>query len=224
VLRSTGVNPDESRVTAVEGGVAWAVARGSAALMIALILFLERIFGWTEFVGIAMGQSILETVQVVLISGLVPFIFVGWQEELLFRGYYLQNLEDGLNLPWAVLLSSVLFGALHLINPNSEQFIMVTLGILLSGVFLAYAYIRTRQLWLPLGLHIGWNFFEGPIFGFPVSGLKAGGVFVHEATGPGWITGGAFGPEAGLILLPALILGFGLVYFVTNERKPVKIV
>jgi membrane protease YdiL (CAAX protease family) len=193
------------------------------ALMMALIFLLERTFGWTEYIGILTEPTPLETARVILVSGLVPFIIVGWQEELLSRGYHLQNLEDGINLPWAVVLSSVVFGAIHLNNPNSEQFIMVILGTSLGGVFFAFAYIRTRQLWLPIGLHIGWNFFEGPIFGFPVSGLQADGLFLHEVNGPEWITGGAFGPEAGVILLPALLLGVALVYYVTKDRKVEKI-
>jgi hypothetical protein len=192
------------------------------ALMMALIFFLERIFGWTEFVGMAWQQSSVESVLFSIFSGLAAFIIVGWQEELLSRGYHLQNLEDGLNLPWAVFLSSALFSLMHLANPNSEQRLMVIVGMWLGGMFFAYAYIRTRQLWLPIGLHIGWNFFEGPVFGFPVSGLNPSGLFIHTTTGPEIVTGGAFGPEAGLILLPSLALGVGLIVYVTHGRQPKK--
>ena len=192
------------------------------ALMIALILIIERVLGWTEILGVTWQQNPLQTVLPSILTGLAAFIIVGWQEELLTRGYQLQNLEDGLNLPLALILSSFVFGALHLANPNSEQKLMVTLGIFLAGLFFGYAYIRTRQLWLPIGLHIGWNFFEGPIFGFPVSGLEANGLFIHNPNGPELITGGAFGPEAGLIIIPALLLGVGLVYYVTHGREIVR--
>ena len=193
------------------------------ALMMALILLLERVFGWSKFMGFVWQGSGSGNSITALLTGLIAFIIVGWQEELLDRGYILQNLEDGLKLPWAVIISSSIFAVLHLANPNTENKIMVTSGIFMAGVFLAYAYLRTRQLWLPIGLHIGWNFFEGPIFGFPVSGLDADGLFVHVPTGPEIITGGAFGPEAGLILLPALAVGFVLVYFVTTGRKVEKL-
>lgn len=189
------------------------------ALMMASILFLERIFGWTQFMGIAWQNTGSGNSLSSLFIGLLAFVIVGWQEELLTRGYHLQNLEDGINLPWAIIISSSIFGIMHLSNPNSDQKIMVALGIFFAGVFLAYAYVRTRQLWLPIGLHIGWNFFEGPVFGFPVSGLDADGLFIHVPNGPEIITGGAFGPEAGLILLPALALGFALVFFVTHGRE-----
>ena len=93
-------------------------------------------------------------------------------------------------------------------------------GIFFAGVFLAYGYIRTRQLWLPIGLHLGWNFFEGVGFGFPVAGLadiyKLIRIQVH---GPEIWTGGALGPEAGLIVLPALLLGGFLIYLYTMTPR-----
>jgi hypothetical protein len=94
-----------------------------------------------------------------------------------------------------------------------------TIGLVLAGLFLAYGYIATRQLWLPIGLHIGWNFFEGTVFGFPVSGLDIYRILRHQVTGPELWTGGAFGPEAGLIVLPALALGAALIY-VYSRRRP----
>jgi len=193
------------------------------ALMMALIFFLEWIFGWSDYLGvIGTLSSMLRSLPSILFL-LLTFILIGWWEELLSRGYHLQNLEDGINLPIATILSSSVFGIQHLLNPNSGSIFMVAAGIFLAGLFLAFAYVRTRQLWLPIGLHIGWNFFEGPIFGFPVSGIKAEGLFVHEPIGPELITGGAFGPEAGLIILPALALGVLLVYYITHGRNAAKI-
>lgn len=145
------------------------------------------------------------------------FLLVGWHEELLSRGYWLQNLAEGLNMPLAVFLSSAVFSLAHLANPGAS--LASVLGILAAGYFLAYAYLRTRQLWLPIGLHIGWNFFEGPVFGFPVSGLETASLLRHSASGPELFTGGAFGPEAGLILLPALALGAVLIYLYTRDRN-----
>jgi hypothetical protein len=94
------------------------------------------------------------------------------------------------------------------------------MGIFLAGVFFAYAYIRTKQLWLPIGMHIGWNFFEGVVFGFPVSGLEPYALTRITVQGPEIWTGGVFGPEAGLIVLPALILGAFLIYLYTMRRTP----
>jgi hypothetical protein len=105
-----------------------------------------------------------------------------------------------------------------LFNPNLSW--LAFLGLFLSGLFLAYGYLRTEQLWLPIGLHLGWNFFEGIVFGFPVSGNYTYQLVRQTTTGPELITGGAFGPEAGLILLPALLLGTAGIYWYTLNRKP----
>ncbi|GAB4495833.1 MAG: type II CAAX endopeptidase family protein [Anaerolineales bacterium] len=144
-----------------------------------------------------------------LLNYLFLFILVGWNEELLTRGYWLQNLEQGINRPIAVLLTSLVFAALHAANPNSSW--ISTLGLFAAGLFLAYGYTVTNRLWLPIGLHIGWNFFEGVVFGFPVSGLNIFRLMQTQVNGPFWLTGGEFGPEAGLILLPALIFGAFLI-------------
>ncbi|HET6597745.1 MAG TPA: type II CAAX endopeptidase family protein [Anaerolineales bacterium] len=174
--------------------------------------------GWLTFEGFAWEIDPLGIVISNVFFFFVIFIFVGWDEELLSRGYHLQTLAGGLNLFWAVVLSSAVFGLLHLANPNATW--VSAAGIFLAGLFLAYGYIRTRQLWLPIGLHIGWNFFEGVGFGFPVSGLediyKLLRIQVH---GPEIWTGGAFGPEAGLIVVPALLLGALLIYLYTAQRK-----
>jgi hypothetical protein len=98
---------------------------------------------------------------------------------------------------------------------------MAMLGLFASGVWFSYALLRTGQLWLPIGLHIGWNFFEGVVFGFPVSGLDIYRLIRITVDGPELWTGGAFGPEAGLVLLPGLLLGVALIYVYTKlMREP----
>ena len=190
-------------------------------LMMGLIFAIELGIGWLEYEGVVMEMDPPMAGIFDLFISFLVFVAVGWQEELLSRGYHLQNISESLNLFWGVLLSSLLFAVLHLFQPGAS-FISVIL-ITLTGLFLALGYLRTRQLWLPIGLHIGWNFFEGPIFGFPVSGIETEGIMVHQSTGPELITGGAFGPEGGLILIPALILGALLVFWYTSDRKPLYI-
>jgi hypothetical protein len=173
--------------------------------------------GWLTFEGFAWEFDPIGVVISNVLFFFVIFIFVGWNEELLSRGYHLQTLASGLNLFWAVILSSAVFGLLHLANPNATW--VSAAGIFFAGVFLAYGYIRTKQLWLPIGLHIGWNFFEGVGFGFPVSGLDDIYKLLRiQVQGPEIWTGGAFGPEAGLIVLPALLLGALLIYLYTMRR------
>ncbi len=181
-----------------------------AGVMMGFIFLLHLLLGWmpdvayawkTQPAGFVLGQTGF---------WLLIFLLVGWKEELWMRGYGLQNLADGINVPWAVFLSSAVFGLLHLGNPNATW--VSALGIFVAGVFLALPWVWTRRLWLSIGLHIGWNFFEGVVFGFPVSGIDTFRLLEPSINGPALWTGGAFGPEAGLVLLPAILLGTLLVW------------
>jgi membrane protease YdiL (CAAX protease family) len=145
---------------------------------------------------------------------LLLFVVIGFQEELLCRGYILKVVISGSNVFWGMLISSAIFAALHLGNPGAGW--MAMLGIFLAGMLLAFAAVRTGKLWLSIGLHIGWNVFEGMVFGFPTSGVVIPAIMHIHVTGPVLWTGGAFGPEAGLIILPAIAIGAGLVWVFTS--------
>lgn len=194
-----------------------AVGIGIAAVMMGAILALELVAGWTRIEGWAWQALPVHRVVLDLLVALAVFIAVGFQEEILSRGYHLQNLRDGTSLFWGIMLSSAIFAVLHIGNPNSVWYTTL-LGLFAAGLFLAYGWLRSGALWLPIGLHIGWNLFEGPVFGFPVSGLDTVRLLLHTVTGPALWTGGAFGPEAGLIILPAMALGSGLVWAYTHRR------
>jgi len=186
-------------------------------IMMGLIYLTEVTAGWLTFESFAWQTESVSNVITAVMSFWVIFIFVGYNEELLSRGYHLQTFASGINMFWAVLISSSIFGIAHLGNPNATW--ISAAGIFFAGVFLAYAYIRTGQLWLSIGLHIGWNFFEGVVFGFPVSGLDIYRLIRHNVQGPEIWTGGAFGPEAGLIVLPMLLIGSALIYLYTRPRS-----
>jgi membrane protease YdiL (CAAX protease family) len=187
-----------------------------ASLTIGSIYLAELALGWTSFDSFAWQSESTMTVVVGILPWLFTFLLAGWAEELLSRGYHLQNIAEGLNPFWGVLISSSIFGLLHIANENASW--VSTLGIVLAGFFLALPYLLTRQLWLSIGLHIGWNIFEGVVFGFPVSGMTTYNLLRHTVTGPELWTGGAFGPEAGLLLIPAMVLGAGLIYGYTKLR------
>jgi membrane protease YdiL (CAAX protease family) len=189
---------------------------GITFVQMGFIYVLMLAFGWLTFEGFAWEFDPINVVITNVITFFIVFIFVGWNEELLSRGYHLQTIASGLNLFWGVVISSAIFGLLHLGNPNATW--VSAAGIFFAGVYLAYGYIRTKQLWLPIGLHIGWNFFEGVGFGFPVSGLDIYALTRISVHGPEIWTGGAFGPEAGLIVLPSLVLGALLIYLYTIRR------
>jgi hypothetical protein len=158
------------------------------------------------------------------------YLCVGISEELFSRGYQLKNLSEGLNskrfgpvpaVLAATVLSSIFFGFLHGANPNVK--LISLFNITAAGIFLALGYILTGELAISIGLHITWNFFQGNVFGFPVSGLEpvAARVLAVRQSGPEWITGGMFGPEGGLIGLAAIVLGSLLILLwvgVTRKR------
>jgi uncharacterized protein len=185
-------------------------------LLMGLIYGFESLMGWLKFEGWASQTEAPSAVLLGLGVALMTYIAGGYQEELLSRGYQLQNLWDGLNLPLALIISSFIFMLLHSGNPNMSWGARV--GLFLAGFFLAYPYIRTGELWLSVGLHIGWNFFQGTIFGFGVSGLQGFHLIEQSVDGPVLITGGAFGPEAGLISWAAMLLGTALIWLYTRNR------
>lgn len=209
-IKSLGLQIDRLAVRDLLVGI------GIAGVQIMVIYLIETQAGWLEFEGFA-WQAIgwLDLIGGLIWWGLL-FLAVGFYEELFSRGYQLQNLEEGLNEFWAVVLSSGFFGLIHLINPGATW--KSTLGVAVAGAFFAFAYLRTRQLWLPIGMHIGWNFFEGPVFGFPVSGMETTRLLLHEETGPEMWTGGGFGPEAGLVVIPGLLVGLVLVFAYTRSH------
>jgi membrane protease YdiL (CAAX protease family) len=150
------------------------------------------------------GTSIGKTVLV----SLVIFVIAGAAEESLFRGYALQTFTRA-KLAWlGVLLTSLPFAAAHLANPNvSRGFTFINTAV--AGVWLAAAYLRTRSLWFPLGLHWSWNWTQASLLGLPVSGIQriAPAPLLHAMNaGPDWLTGGAYGIEGGAACTVALVI------------------
>jgi len=139
---------------------------------------------------------------------------VGFYEEVMARGYLIPNIAEGFSFGFispqnatliAILLSSSLFGLMHAGNPNAS--LTAILNIILAGIMLAVPYVITGRLALPIGLHFAWNFFQGGVFGFRVSGLEFRNSIIQiQQGGPDWWTGGAFGPEAGLIGILGILL------------------
>ncbi len=128
-------------------------------------------------------------------------------EEIAFRGYAFQRLVDSIGQLGAVVVLSALFGFAHLKNPGHPTAIS-TANTALAGVLLAVAYLKTRGLWLPIGLHWAWNFFLGPVFGLPVSGFTQPFqpyLLQAQVCGPEWLTGSTYGPEGSILLTVACV-------------------
>ncbi len=130
-------------------------------------------------------------------------------EELVFRGYPLQVLMAGIGAWPAMILLSGLFGLLHHLNPGATW--LGTTNTFLAGILLSVAYLRTRSLWFPFGIHIGWNVAIGPVSGYAVSGIQISSIWTTEMSGADWFTGGAYGPEGGALGSVVMIAAIGTV-------------
>lgn len=140
-------------------------------------------------------------------------------EELMFRGYPFQRLVEAIGAAGSFMVFSVLFGVVHLSNPGASVWgLFNTVAI---GLLLAVAYLRTRALWLPWGIHFAWNATLGLVLGLPVSGIRFFNVAIHgTATGPRWLTGGAYGIEASVPGAVAVLVGLIIIWRV--PLKPLK--
>ena len=154
---------------------------------------------------IVLGYGRIEGVNpvVVMIPALYQACSAGFLEELLFRGALYRIVEEWLGSWISVVVSSVVFGAVHLMNPDATLTGAIFISIE-AGLLLAAAYMLTRRLWLGIGFHIAWNYTQSAVFGGVVSGsIAQPGLFKTVFTGPDLMTGGGFGLEASLI--PCLI-------------------
>ena len=191
---------------------AWGL--GLALASMAIILAAHLALGWADTHLNASSLSSIGTLGVMGLA-LLPAAAI---EEIIFRGYLLQTLESWPGWWPAVSLSSLLFGFAHIANPAFGFLPFV--NITLAGLLFAVMYRLTRRLWLPIAYHFMWNFAQGPLFGFPVSGLGFDTILKTEVHGPAVWTGGAFGPEGGLMVtLILLLLIAALIAWDTKSRR-----
>lgn len=178
-------------------------AIGGATLVVAALV--AFVAGGLRF-GFSGTGLMLATLQSLSTTAAL-FILAALAEEAMFRGYPLQTLTRAGLVWFGVFITSVPFAAIHLNNPNVVAG-FTFINTALAGVWLAVAYLRTRSLWFPLGVHWAWNWAQGSVFGLPVSGLTLSKHPVLQAFdhGPAWLTGGSYGPEGGLCCTVALLL------------------
>jgi uncharacterized protein len=188
--------------------------QGLAGIAFGLALF-STVFALLYLIGIARWQGVSAHFHVgpVLAASLIAAV----GEELAFRGVLFRIVAERFGTAIALLVSALVFGLLHGVNPGAT--IVSTAAIAIeAGLLLGAAYALTRNLWFPIGLHLGWNFTEGGIFGTSVSGGAAGnGIFSVSLAGPRLLTGGAFGPEASLVAI-AVGLTAAIVLIILTVR------
>lgn len=196
------------------------------AFLMLFIFSLEYLAGWVTITGTFQCNMKGLPFWTGLAMSIVLFLCVGIYEEAFSRGYHLRNIAEGLAfsaigakkalvLGW--VLSSAIFGVLHIGNPAAS--LISTINIAIAGLLLGVGFVLTGELAIPIGLHITWNFFQGNVFGFPVSGTTPFVSFIGiQQSGPELLTGGSFGPEAGVIGLLAMLLG-GLLIVLWIRRR-----
>ncbi|MDT8324376.1 MAG: type II CAAX endopeptidase family protein [Bacteroidota bacterium] len=184
-----------------------------AGLLMSALFALELLFGGARISNVHLTAGYVA--ELLLIS-LVGFTLVGFAEEILMRGYPFTVLQRQGGTVLALLLTSVLFSLMHGFNPEIGW-----LGfgnIFLAGIWLGVARLVTGTLWLAIGMHTGWNFFLGTVFGFPVSGIYERSLLITETTGPEVLSGGSFGPEGGLLATVVLAIGTGTLFLPAVRR------
>ncbi|MBQ3766950.1 MAG: CPBP family intramembrane metalloprotease [Bacteroidales bacterium] len=142
-----------------------------------------------------------------LLTSLMVFLLVGVGEEVLFRGIIFRMIDRRLGTWVALVVSALIFGFVHIMNQNATVWSSIAIAVE-AGLLLGAAYKWSGTLWLPIGIHWAWNFFQGPVFGFAVSGGERDYSLVQPVIdGPVWLTGGSFGAEASI---PAFMLGLAV--------------
>jgi uncharacterized protein len=187
------------------------ICLGFSIGLIAMILFglIAYVFGLVDF--IYQGLSLKLAISFVL------YLFVGVAEEVLVRGYILTNLQEKLNPFWALLISSLFFGALHIGNDYFTWIGFATISI--SSFLMGLLVLRTKSISSAIGLHWSWNFVQGPILGFAVSGHQEVGLFSNTGLGSEILTGGKFGAEGSIVLCAITVTIIFFTYRFYSEQK-----
>ncbi|GCE51355.1 hypothetical protein EI42_04054 [Thermosporothrix hazakensis] len=174
--------------------------------------------GWYRITSIAPAPVAVT----LILQGLGIHLLVALFEEGVFRGILFRLLERSLGSWIAIILSALFFGLGHLLNPGATLFGALAIA-LEAGILLGVAYMLTRSLWLAIGIHWAWNFFEGPFFGATISGVDPSGktVITPTISGPALWTGGNFGPEAGVVALLACLVASAIFLILIVKRKQV---
>jgi len=192
---------------------------GLAVLVLGVIFAFSLLVGSIRVEGFARPAPEGSGVVAYLVGALVAFLVVGFYEELMFRGYVLQRLNERVGRGVAIVVSSLIFALMHGANPGADWFGIFNTTII--AVILSVLYFRTGSLWMPIGFHFAWNFFLGYVYSLPVSGLPIYGVLdVKEVDSASRLTGGSYGPEAGLACTIALALwGAWLIWKRTGRNR-----
>lgn len=183
-----------------------------------VVIFVSWLIGIYSVTGFYWDtHSSLETF-IFILSNLLFFLSVGLSEEYIYRAGMVHIFEDSWGTWVALIVSSLIFGFSHLGNPHATLRGAIAITIE-AGFFLGSAYLLTRKIWFVVGIHWAWNYFQGPVLGTVISGSSAAqeGLLMSNMNGSDWLTGGIFGPEAGI---PAMVIctSAGIYYLVKTYK------
>lgn len=158
-----------------------------------------------------------------MVFSFILFLIVAFNEEILFRGYILNNLMLSMNKYVALLISSFIFALFHGLNPNLT--LLAFTDLIIAGLLLGISYIYTKNLWFPISLHLFWNFFQGPILGYQVSGQKGYSLIRVKTYGDQLFSGGEFGFEGSIICtaLSAVTIILVILYYTRMKASTAEI-
>jgi len=184
-----------------------------SALVMTGVFVVERMSGYARATEIFLPS-------VYILSSPLWIFPHAFAEEFFCRGLMLNGVSMVIrkNQWLAVAISSIAFGSLHAVNPHAS--LVSVAGNSLGGLVYALAYLKSGRLWLGTGLHFAWNFVQGPVFGFPVSGYCSRGIVAQEWEGDIWLGGGEYGPEAGLIGMFFRFVAIALILLWCRRPKP----
>jgi membrane protease YdiL (CAAX protease family) len=187
-----------------------ALGLAGGAILFTVMTGIVALLGGFEILGLRGAGAIWSMLSLAVFSSVF--------EEILLRGIVFRQLEAWLGSWIALALSSALFGALHIMNPDATWFSSVAIAVE-AGILLGAAYMLTRRLWLAIGIHAAWNFTQGWVFSVPVSGGEAPlGLLITRRLGPDWLTGGDFGLEASVVAMVVASLAGVILLLLAIQR------
>jgi CAAX protease family protein len=187
-------------------------------LLAALLLFtLVAAELWAANVYTVSGWGDAPLWTLFLLTAVVP----GITEEIISRGILFRLTEEGLGTWIALLVSALFFGFAHIGNPGATAWSSIAISIE-AGLLFGLLYHVTRSLWWCIGMHAGWNFVQGAVFGIPVSGIAVDGLLESRLQGPDWLDGGGFGAEASVLtVLTCCVISLWLLQRMLRARSAV---
>lgn len=191
-----------------KGELGWGLLFGIVSITI--------VFAVLVLTGNAQVASWTPSFSAALIQYLLVFIMVGFSEEIFFRGFVMATLRQTRSIAVVVFVSSVFFSLAHSLNASFSLIPFINI-VLVAGLF-AYMYLQSGNIWMAIGFHITWNYFQGQVFGMPVSGMQQSGMLMTQYAQGNILNGGGFGPEGGLVATAIILLGFLFVRWYYRDK------